>query len=342
MLVGKHDVFERKYMGRFRDLAAQYGEAVEYERDRGGRDFGLHLTWPARHGESEVVSSSLVWFQLKGIHATTLTKELFNAARTVELRLAVKHLQLWYMLPSPTYLVVYVEAVDRFLVLNIQKYVEEHWGDDILTVDQETVPVEIDKAYVLDETAFRQILVENEAAVWAKRFQVTHEGARLTILHQELIHRAATAKARKVKLRMHIRDWQTKMRTEFEVLERPQGKGNGWTPVWAHWMLGGGAGWCRRLFPYLLFEPVGDNWDVPLEYQDEPDRAPWIEINDRHEAVYGHDTVEYHDYELNVSLNALGEELASWLDTLDRAGIIRIDMDSPCWLDMAPWHARGV
>lgn len=341
MLVGKHDIFERKYLGKFRDLAAQYGEAVEYERDRGARDFGLHLTWPARRGDSEVVSSSLVWFQFKGIHATTLSKAKFDASHTVELRLEVKHLRFWYMLPSPTYLVVFVEAADRFLTMDIQKYIEEHWGEEILTLEQDTVAVEIDKAYDLDDTAFRQILVENEAAVWAKRFRVTHEGAKLAILHQELIHRVATAKARKVKLRMHIRDWQSKMRTEFEVLEKVEVKGNKWQRVWARWMLGG-ASMCRRLFPYLDFEPVGENWDVPMEYEDDPNRVPCIEINDRHEVVYGQDSVEYHDYELNFSLNELGEEMASWLDTLDRAGLIRIDLDSACWLDLAPWHARGV
>lgn len=92
MRIGQHDTFERKYMAKFRGIAATFGEFVEYERDRAARDIGLHLTSP-KTGGGEVVSLALVWFQLKGIHARTLSAERFALAPNIELRMETHHLR---------------------------------------------------------------------------------------------------------------------------------------------------------------------------------------------------------------------------------------------------------
>ena len=51
IIVGKTDAFERKYMGKFRHFAGQFGEFVNYENDRGARDIGLHLTHRLQSGK---------------------------------------------------------------------------------------------------------------------------------------------------------------------------------------------------------------------------------------------------------------------------------------------------
>ncbi|MDO8502760.1 MAG: hypothetical protein Q7S20_13035 [Gemmatimonadaceae bacterium] len=78
------DAFERRYMAAFEALAAQHGIVVKYQRDRAARDIGLHLTKPDREG-AETLTSSLVWFQMKGITAAVLTKETFASSNYVKL-----------------------------------------------------------------------------------------------------------------------------------------------------------------------------------------------------------------------------------------------------------------
>lgn len=77
IVVGKTDAFERKYMEKFRAFASDFGEFVNYEHDRGARDIGLHLTHPLSSGK-ERVSTALVWFQMKGVMATTLPANEFE------------------------------------------------------------------------------------------------------------------------------------------------------------------------------------------------------------------------------------------------------------------------
>ncbi len=56
--IGANDAFERRYREKFRLLAAGYGEFVYYERDRGARDVGLHLTRQQASGD-EVLTGPL-------------------------------------------------------------------------------------------------------------------------------------------------------------------------------------------------------------------------------------------------------------------------------------------
>src|ERR1039458_7907559 len=145
--VGATDVFERRYTQKFRNFAGQFGEFVAYERDRGARDIGLHLTQKLQSG-GERMSSALCWFQLKGITKKKLSEDQFRQGGTVSISLKVRHLQFWYLQPMPTYLALFVESVDTFLVLNLREYVEKTWGRGILTLgkNETTVEVQIAKA----------------------------------------------------------------------------------------------------------------------------------------------------------------------------------------------------
>jgi hypothetical protein len=131
LTVGHSDVLEREYTSKFRELAGKYGEFVLYERDRAARDIGLHFTRPLPSGD-EAVTVALRWFQLKGISSRKLGAPAAQEADAVKLALEVKHLTFWYMLPDPTYVAVYVQALRGFLVIDIQRYVEEKWGAAIL------------------------------------------------------------------------------------------------------------------------------------------------------------------------------------------------------------------
>src|SRR5436190_121857 len=100
LVIGKTDSFEQGYMAKFEQLASDHGVFVKYERDRAARDIGLHLTKELKSGQKQV-TNSLVWFQMKGVMATTLTKEQFEKAKSVKLSLDVEHLRHWFLDKEP-------------------------------------------------------------------------------------------------------------------------------------------------------------------------------------------------------------------------------------------------
>lgn len=170
MQVGKEDVFERIYTQKFRELASQFGEFVAYERDRGARDIGLHFTRPTKSGR-QIVSSTLVWFQLKGLHSNTLSTEKLRETDRISVSLKVHQLQFWYLQPSPTYLVVYLECVDQFFILNIKKYLEETFGDSIFHTLSATTTISFSaREHKLDENAFNLVLMAGDVELWKQFF----------------------------------------------------------------------------------------------------------------------------------------------------------------------------
>lgn len=172
--VGQNDSFERQYMAKFRALSASFGEFVEYERDRAGRDIGLHFVSRTSDG-GEIVDPSLVWFQMKGIQATSFSSDDFNVCENLAIPLKIKHLQFWYIAPDTTYLVLYIEAVDKFFVLNIQSYIQDRYGDSILTLSQDTLTVHVSKDSVLDEQSFYLIEQRCSVAAWRSRIVEAEE-----------------------------------------------------------------------------------------------------------------------------------------------------------------------
>jgi len=133
--MGEHDEFENRYAPKFELMLSESGVIVNYRRDRAGVDTGLHLF--ARHdkvppkGGTQATwrpTVSRVWFQLKGIHATTLSASDYQSANDVVLKIRIDHLKFWFAAPEPVYLVVYVESVDTFLGIDVQDLVERQWG----------------------------------------------------------------------------------------------------------------------------------------------------------------------------------------------------------------------
>lgn len=133
--MGEHDELENRYMPRFEALLSESGVVVEYRRDRAGIDTGLHLfareEKPTKQGEGRPYWRALagrVWFQLKGVHASTMSADEFHAATHVTVNVGVEHLKFWFAAPEPVYLVVYVESVDTFVGIDVRELVEREWG----------------------------------------------------------------------------------------------------------------------------------------------------------------------------------------------------------------------
>lgn len=128
--IGQQDEFEGLYTEKFRSLARPFGEFVKYERDRAALDAGIHLTTKTS-SKFRNVSNTRVWFQLKGIQATTLLLADYDKASEITLDLPIDDLRFWYASPEAVYLVVYVEAVDHFLAEDIKDIIDRQWGEEI-------------------------------------------------------------------------------------------------------------------------------------------------------------------------------------------------------------------
>jgi hypothetical protein len=132
--MGEHDEFENRYMGKFEALLSESGVVVEYRRDRAGIDTGLHLfargEKTTKKGDERPywrALASRVWFQLKGVHASTMSADEFDNADHVAVKVGVDHLKFWFAAPEPVYLVVYVESVDTFIGIDVRELVEQEW-----------------------------------------------------------------------------------------------------------------------------------------------------------------------------------------------------------------------
>lgn len=133
--MGEHDGLENRYMPRFETLLSESGVVVEYRRDRAGIDTGLHLfareektTKQGEVGPYWRALAGRVWFQLKGLHASTMSADKFHGAEHVTVKVGVEHLKFWFAAPEPVYLVVYVESVNTFVGVDVRELVERAWG----------------------------------------------------------------------------------------------------------------------------------------------------------------------------------------------------------------------
>jgi hypothetical protein len=350
MDVGSNDVFERQYKAKFELIASQYGEFVHYERDRAARDIGLHFTRKKADG-SESVSPSLAWFQLKGLRSPTFSKDEFAKSNDVPITLGVKHLKFWYFLPGPTYLAVYIESVDEFVVCDIQLIVSETWGDDIATLKQATATIRILKKFKLDDVAFYHIRLENEVSAWKDRFNVERGQLKLLLVHYHLIYRLKSRAERSVFGQVMIRDWLSKTRLEIIYDERPRDRKTGWETVWSQWVFMGFANQWRKMFPYLTLLPTSKSGIEPDSDDDDDEFANMFlglgEVRElqvsQGKTVYGRDEMgECVDFYCRVRLNSLAQRLAACLQTLIDAGFYEVNLNESHWISLASWQDRGI
>lgn len=350
LVVGKTDAFEQDYMAKFEQLATQHGVFVKYERDRAARDIGLHLTKDMKSGKKQV-TNSLVWFQMKGLMATTLTKDQFESAKSVSLSMDIEHLRHWFLDEEPTHLVVYVESVDQFLVMNLQEYIAETWGRNILTLEQKTATVTVPASSALDEQAFAILLRYADMAQWSRALDADLADVRLINRDYNLIFAAGTAETRLVEIGVLWTKWLSKMRHELKVAERAadfEGDVNdGWDVIHEHWQYGGIDP--EDSYPYLELFAIDD-------YEPDTFTNRWGEeelIDDGEiyvlkngEEVFGPNAAnEYCEFVFGAHLNEYGQKLFGYVETLVKIGLLELrdpDADERTFLSIAPWHSRLV
>lgn len=354
VVIGKTDQFEHIYKEKFRAFAAQFGQFVYYDRDIATRDLGLHLTQPLKTGGAKV-TSCLCWFQMKGIMPETLPKEEAERATSFPYRLKVEHLRFWFLQPMPTYLALYVGSLDLFYILNLQKYVEDTWGRDILALEQKTVEIKVPASSIFDEDALRLILRESTIGEWGKVMSAEKSQVRLCQRDFSLIWRIGTAGERKVEQRVEIFDWQSKTRGEIHFEERPLSGGD-WNLIRNHLEYMLSVDQVEDSYPYLDFSAEEEAETGPSFYVDgdgdyRPSSVwggdyggdPCFQLKNGQLAA-GHDAAgEYHVYYLLFELNDVGRRLFELIKLLLKINFIEInDQESGEFISVAPWHSRHV
>ena len=337
------DALERRYMGRFQDIAAQYGVTVKYDRDRAARDIGLHLLSSTKSG-NEDATGTLVWFQMKGVGAATLPRHAFDAAAHIDVKLKVKHLRLWHQMNGPTYLALYVESVDRFLVLNLAKYVREQFGRRIFTVSTKTLTVQVSTRSFLDDQAFALMLQNGTREEWMRVFMMSPSEAHLAERDYRLIWRLSTAEERRVEHQLAMTDWQSKCRGEIALMERPVGgTDDEWQSIRLHLSFMLSMADLEEAYPYLAFAPFDQERNDNIESWGNDDEDPEFTFSDG-TVVYGTDAAgEYFAYELRPRLNSMGQVLAGMVRELIDAKLVDAPaLDESEFLDGAPWNGRDV
>ena len=342
LIIGQNDKFERLYMEKFRGLAVKFGEFVEYRRDRAGRDIGLHFVSNKAKG-GEIVDPSLVWFQMKGVQTTSFSEREFNACQNLTVPLKVAHLRFWHIAPEPTYLVLYIEAIDEFFILNIQEYIREKYADEILTIKQETLTVYIKKDSILDAQSFHLIKARCSLSIWRSRIAEGEKWAPVFFRDAEVIRRLSTAKQRNVHMYFVLRKHGAKMRSEAYFIEKPSKERGMPEIVREHWeyMMSDNL---SLAFPYIEFDTLDEHeGNDDLFLVDNGDDYAWPPLdlpNGKQVAPQG--VFELVEYTMSVTLNDIGKAWAQTLDVMENAGFIELDEFGTSIVSVAPWHERDV
>lgn len=347
LVIGKTDAFEQNYMAKFEQLATDHGVFVKYERDRAARDLGLHLTKDLKSGKKQV-TNSLVWFQMKGVMATTLTLEAFKAAESVSLSMDVEHLRHWFLDKEPTHLIVYVEAAEQFLVMNLQDYVSKTWGRGILSLKQKTATVTVPANSVLDDQAFSILLRYADIAQWVKALDAEQRDIELVHRDCNLIYAIGTAEKRGAEHRVQWIKWLSKMRHELRVLEKiidPSGKSSSdWETIHEHWQYGGINP--ESSYPYLeLFGLEDDESDSFIGFWDDKEDGQTIVLKNGDEIFGPNACNEYCEFTIGARQNKYGQKLFGYVEELVDIGLLELrdsGSEGRTLFSVAPWHGRLV
>ena len=342
LIVVKTDNFERKYMEKFRSFSAQFGEIISYERDRGGRDIGIHLTHKFKSGK-ERLSTAICWFQMKGIMASTMSSSDYEMKKEIPISLKVNHLRFWYLQPVPTYLAIYIECVDHFLILNVKDYVTRSWGRKILTLDQITATVRVSKESLLDEQAFRLILSKCDLEEYQKALGVESHEVHFCVRDYNLIWHLGTAEEREVEHRIVFWDWQSKTRAQFYIQERAVGSDENWITLREHWQYMMEISDLQNAYPYLEYSADEDReCALSWEYEDQ-EYGPVNITLPNGDVIIGEDAAgEYFLYEMRVKLNEIGGQAFVWVKHLKKLGFVELNTEMKEVISIAPWHGRDV
>jgi hypothetical protein len=173
------ELFEDEYTDKFKGLVRRRGLIVKFRRDRARLDLGLMLT---QHGTLEL-SGRKVWFQLKGVHKDTVNEDDLARRGHVPVKVRLDDLRFWYAAPEATYLVVYVEAIGRFLAEDVRDIVDREWGVEFLRPDrfggQKKITVHVAADAMLDDRAFDAMVAHRSMRIDGPAFRGRPLGHRL-------------------------------------------------------------------------------------------------------------------------------------------------------------------
>jgi hypothetical protein len=187
-VIGDDDEFESRYMDQLRAILGQHGVRLEYDKDRAGIDTGLHLF--ANGPTGRAATQARVWFQAKGLHATTLGLEQFQASDAVSTRVRADYLRYWYAAPEPVYLVVYVESADVFLAEDVRDIVDREWTRgtfyEAVAESRDSVTVHIQTSSTLDADLLHGMLAHRSMRIDGPAFRGRPLGHRLDPLRSQI------------------------------------------------------------------------------------------------------------------------------------------------------------
>lgn len=156
LTIGDDDALEMLYQPKFKALAAQAGLGIEYEHDRAGLDWGLHVM--ERRDGVLSPTQTRVWFQLKGIGKDTLpAADVERTGHVTVRRIRLAHLRQWYRAQEATYLVAYVESMDMFFAQDVVTIVAHLGGEAVLREERETITIKMPTAARVDDEFWRQL-----------------------------------------------------------------------------------------------------------------------------------------------------------------------------------------
>lgn len=335
MQIGVTDTFEDGYMAKFRGIASNYGVFVEYARDAAARDIGLHFTQANTKGGRNMLPA-LAWFQMKGIMTSTLSKEKVEAKQEASLSLKTDHLRFWYLQLSPTYLVVYVQALDQFLVINIKRWVTEKFGNAILTNGQKSHTVKIALSEVLDRQAFDLIVRDNLVEALKTKLEEDDASTKKFLRDAEVVKWMQACERDGVRNRLVYTSWISKARSEARFEYFADGEWKAFRNHWQYMM-----GDLETAFPYVEFigldEEELESW---MEDDDESGFAERVELANGTVSMGENCSNEFYLHELDIKLNTVGNRWAKMLNALEQADAIVVRSESGGFVSVAPWHAR--
>lgn len=335
LTIGKNDAFERTYMEKFRSIASSHGEFVHYEHDRGARDIGLHLTRKLSSGK-EKMTSALIWFQMKGKMATTLPLDEYNKSEIVKLSLDVSHLTYWFLQPLPTYLVLYIECANEFLIMNISSYVKETYDSNIFKLTQKTLTIDVPKNQKLDDQVFGLILERNDLDEWRKVLNSSNDDINYCYRDYDLIWHLSTAEERNVSHSVIFMDWLSKTRGQLKIFETSK---NSNVILREHWQYMMSIEELEESYPYVeFFKEENDRywWD------DEDEDSPEITLANSDTLTGVNAANEYIEYKCGMRLNDLGQQMVEWVKIMTSVGLVEIKTGQSEFISIAPWHNREI
>ena len=163
------DGFEVVSQGRADAISV--GLLVNFRRDRARLDVGLMFS---QLGTVEL-SGRKVWFQLKGVHAETVSESDLERLGHVAIRVRLDDVRFWYAAPEATYLVGYVEAIDGFLAEDVRDIVDRQCGVDFLRPDhfgvQETITVHVATDALIDDRILDSMVAHSSMRIDGPAFR---------------------------------------------------------------------------------------------------------------------------------------------------------------------------